>query len=431
MGNVKIRYYVTRRRDGCPTWGYWAPCLKRRNLRTGKIEPTLMAELGFRLVDCGADGPRAWAIAESWNAKWDQTLAAHHAGGASAAPGKLERVYAPDSLGEAYAKYRGLQTWMSKAPRTREDWERGWKHIDPVFGDVDPRTVALEDLDAWYAALIDKNARGFIGVREAHRAMKIWRALWKIAGAMNRADGQPYTVATDPSLGIRRKTPKARSAFWLYDEARKLIDGAWDGVTVDGRLQIYRGLSAALATAWDTTLSPVDVRALTPAQRVETPQGPLFALPRAKTGKRAIGTLSPETVQRLDAYIASLPFTLLPTTPIFHTRGGQPGPKGGRPRPPVPYSKDQLGDDFRELREALFPGDTRTIQDFRRSGAMEVVAGEGDGAVLASKMANSIDSNRELQATYTPHTATLVRMADAARDIGRKRLRNEGNGSRK
>lgn len=423
MGDVTIRYYTTRQRDGRPKWGYWAPCLKRRDRRTGKIEPTLMAKLGFGLVDCGEHGPRAWAIAESWNQRWDQALAAHRAGAPSGKPGKLERIYAPGSLGEAYSKYRGLQTWLSKAPRTREDWERGWKHIDPVFGDVDPRTVALEDLDAWYAALIDKTSRGYIGVREAHRAMKIWRALWKIAGTMNRADGTPYVLAKDPSLGIRRKTPVPRNAVWFYDEAVQLIELAWESG--------YKGLSAALAVAWDTTLSPVDVRGLSLAQLEQTPQGPLFSVDRAKTGKAAIGTLSEATAARLDAYIDSLPFTLLKTTPIFHTRGGQPGPKGGRPRPPVPYQKDTLGDDFRIVREAVFPGDSRTVADFRRSGAVEATAGEVAPAALAAKMANSIDANRELQDTYQPHNTTLVRMADAAREIGRARLRktNDRSGS--
>ena len=89
-----------------------------------------------------------------------------------------------------------------------------------------------------------------------------------------------------------------------------------------------------------------------------------------------------------------------------------PGARGGKPRPPVPYTKDLLGDDFRTARQAVFPGDKRQVQDFRRSGAIETVAGQATGAELAAKMANSIDSNRQLQETYTPHTALLVRMAD-------------------
>jgi len=43
------------------------------------------------------------------------------------------------------------------------------------------------------------------------------------------------------------------------------------------------------------------------------------------------------------------------------------------------------------------------VGDFRRSGAIEVIAGQADGAALASKMANTIDSNKELQATYLPN----------------------------
>jgi hypothetical protein len=38
--------------------------------------------------------------------------------------------------------------------------------------------------------------------------------------------------------------------------------------------------------------------------------------------------------------------------------------------------------------------------DFRRSGSVEAIAGEAPPAVLAAKMANTIDQNKELQATY-------------------------------
>jgi hypothetical protein len=63
-----------------------------------------MAKLGFQFVDCGEDGPRAWAIAESWNKKWKHALAEYEAGKSLPAPGKIERIYPPDSLGEAFAR---------------------------------------------------------------------------------------------------------------------------------------------------------------------------------------------------------------------------------------------------------------------------------------------------------------------------------------
>lgn len=433
MGNVGIRYYVTRGGDrpGSKKWGYWAPCLARRSKKTGQIEPTLMAELGFALFDCGEDGPLAWARAEMWNARWDEALRRHRMGEPQA---NRERQYPPGSMGEGFAKFRSTNAWGSdKKLRTREDWERGWRYIDPVFGDVDGNTVALEDVDLWYSGDPNNAAiRGMletVGVREAHRAMKIWRALWNVLGTIKREDGERYVTGKDPSLGIRRKTPKARNAIWLYDEAERMIARA-------GAMG-FMGLQAAMAVAWDTMLSPVDVRGLSTSLLGSDSTGSMFSVDRAKTGKAAIGTLTPRTEQLLQAYIASLPFTLHPTMPIFHTRGGKPiGRKGetgkwggdhggGAHVSPRPYTKDTLGDDFRAVRDAEFPGDKRWVSDFRRSGAVEAKAGKVDLSALAEKMANSIDSNSEIQSTYLPIVdATVVRLADEARERGRPLLRD-------
>ncbi len=423
---MTIRYYVTRggTKPGTRKLGYWAPCLKRRSKITGAIEPTLMAQLGFGLVNCGDDGPKAWAIAESWNAKWDQTYADYLAGRVTVAePGqKADRLYPPGSVGECYARYRKTSAWAVKKPRTKEDWERAWRYIDPVFGDVDPETIAFEDLDLWYGGdplnPAVKGLLGTIGVREAYRAMKIWRALWNVMRSLKRASGDRYVTGDDPSLSIRRQTPKPRQATWREGEAVRLVKRAW-------RMG-YRGLAAALATAWDTMLSPVDVRKLTTAQMTSAGLGAIFEVQRTKTGRDAVGTLGRRSTRLLRAYIDGLPFDLHPETPIFHTRGGQPGPKGGRPRPPAPYTKDTLGADFRIVREVEFPGDQRMIMDFRRSGALEATAGGVDHAALASKMANSIDSNRELQKTYIPQSAAVVQLADEARARGRERLRKNG-----
>jgi hypothetical protein len=418
VGSVKIPYYVTRQHPGRARWGYWAPCLKRRNPKTGKIEPSMMAKLGFKLVDCGIDGPLAWATAESWNRKWRAALAAHRAG---VPVGEVERVYPPGSLGEAFGRFKQTATWLDgKKERTREDWERGWKLIEPVFGDINPREVAMEDVDLWYGG--DPNnpeVQGLlqtVGVREAHRAMKIWRALWRVAGTLKAANGEKYCERDgDPSLGIRRKTPTARSCIWFEGEAVRLVKRAI-------RMR-YHGLAAALAVAWDSMLSPVDVVSLSQAKLTSDAVGPLFELDRTKSGKAAIATLSRRAARVFAGYVTSLPFTLHPDTPYFHTRGGEPGPKGGRPRPPVPYTVDKLGKDFAKVRAVEFPGDWRQVQDFRRSGAVEAKAGSVDLAALGDKMANSIDSSKFLQSTYLPPASTVVRMADAARGRGRALMR--------
>jgi hypothetical protein len=422
---VKIPYYVTRQHAGRPKWGYWAPCLKRRNPKTGNIEPSLMAQLSFKLVDCGQDGPRAWAIAQSWNAKWHAARKAHRAGEIITKPGEAARVYPLNSLGEAYQRIRRTGTFKTKAPATQESWARGWRHIDPIFGDVDPSTIGLEDMDLWYSGDSDNDIDGLlttVGVSEAYHAMKIWRALWKMAGTLNRPAGGKYCDSNaDPSLGIRRKTPKPRSAVWREGEAVRLVKRAW-------RMEKY-GLACIMAVAWDSMLSPVDNRMLTPAQLRGDAEGPFFELARAKTGKVAIGTLSKRTLRLIKAYREIVPYEVFDTTPMFRTAGAAPGPKGGRRWLPQAYSKDKLGRDFRDVVAAEFPGDTRKLADFRRSGAKEAELGGVETSVLGRKMANNIDTDAKLRETYLPggrQDASIIRLADAARGRGRKKLRGGG-----
>lgn len=134
-------------------------------------------------------------------------------------------------------------------------------------GDCAPSTVTLEALDSWYAAML-----AGIGVREAHRAMKIWRALWIVCAAFKLCDAKD-----DPSKGVRRITPKGRSATWTEGEIVRLAKAAWRSG--------YRGLAVIIAVSWDTGFSPVDARRLSGGDL--SPEG--FRIPRAKTGKAAIG----------------------------------------------------------------------------------------------------------------------------------------------
>ncbi|MEK1890070.1 MAG: hypothetical protein AAAB35_21400, partial [Phyllobacterium sp.] len=70
-----------------------------------------------------------------------------------------------------------------------------------------------------------------------------------------------------------------------------------------------------------------------------------------------------------------------------------------------------------------FPGDKRMMLDFRRSGAVEAVAGGAAPAQLSAKLANSIGESKKLEATYAPIQVTAVRSADEARRTGRSKLR--------
>ncbi|MDQ8754729.1 hypothetical protein RCO27_00670 [Sphingosinicella sp. LHD-64] len=278
-------------------------------------------------------------------------------------------------------------------PRTKEDWDRGQRAIEPIFGTVNPRTVSFEHIDAFYAAVLENR-----GVSEAYRAIKHWRRLWRKMAAMGYCDG-----GADPSQGIRRIAPQARSQVWRRGEVARLVKDAL-------RLG-YSGLACIIAVAWDTQFSPVDVRKLT-GDNVAGINGRLLfrAVRREKTGKEIIGTLSKPTARLVTAYLGTIEAASV-NLPLFRHRQGKP------------YSKDTLGDDFRSVREHTFPGDRRVLMDMRRSGAVEAAAGEVDPNSLAAKMGNTINSSRQLQSTYQPVELASVLGADEARIRGRRRIR--------
>ena len=326
-------------------------------------------------------------------------------------------VYPRDSLGHAYHRALALReaerkakgiTWTSKQ-KARDDWPRAWRWIGPAFGDYDPLSVVSEDLLALRAKIAER-----VSESEAFRAIKIWRALWAKLTPLG------YTVppGSDPSLTFANSAPAPRQEIWPQRDVLRLVQRAWR--------EGYHGLAALLAIAWDTMLSPVDVRSLTAAQRHMDGHGSIFKLARAKTGRPAAGTLSRWSEAILDAYLANLGLELHDTAPIFWTRGGSSTPKGGRPWPPRPYSSDRLGIDFRHIRTLVFgPDDERQIQDMRRSGAVEAMRGDAAPTKLSAKMANTISSSNRLHRTYIPVDIGAVRDVDEARAVSRERTRSK------
>ena len=131
-----------------------------------------------------------------------------------------------------------------------------------------------------------------------------------------------------------------------------------------------------------------------------------FAIERAKTGAAALGTLCTRTQRLLAAYVDGLGAEPLPDAPLLRHRSSGA------------YSKETFAAVFGR-------SETRKIMDLRRSGAIEAIAGDVDDAALAAKMANTINTSRELQRTYLPVDPASVERADDARRRGRARLRKE------
>jgi hypothetical protein len=137
------------------------------------------------------------------------------------------------------------------------------------------------------------------------------------------------------------------------------------------------------------------------------------------------GAGSKRTQRLLAAYMATLPPNLLPSAPIFYTRGGLPGPKGGRPRSPAPTPRTRSGTTSALCAPPNFLGTSARSWISVAPVPAKLSLARRPPAVLAAKMANTIDQNKELQATYLPHQVAVVRLADAARAQGRSRLRGE------
>lgn len=360
-----------------------------------------MRELGFAIVRCGPDGPSAWAIAQDWNERW-QRVRRGETPGPAFVPSKKQSleaiesaiVYPKGSLGEAFKRYRSTDEWREKKPRTREDWWRGWKRIKPYFADQRPTDVTLEFISSWRSG-IEKTA----GLREAHRAMKIWRALWKVAAAMHYCDRDK-----DPSLGVRNRAAAGRSLTWSEGEVARLYKRAWR--------EGYIGLSAVIAVAWSTQLSPVDVRTLRASQVASDGSGTTFFTERGKTGTPIGGGLSARAVAALGAYLGKLGVEMHGDALIFRNRSG------------APYSKDTLGDDFRTVKRLEFgDGEKRTLADFRRSGAVEAIAGGAKAEELAHAMGNTLGASNTLYKTYVPINMGTIRAVADARRKGRNALR--------
>lgn len=361
-----------------------------------------MKLLGFRIISCGHDGPEAWAIAREWEERYQRTRKGLDA--------PLIKAYPKNSVGDAFERFRRTKEWETKPSRTREDWDRGWKYIEHVFGDVAPETITMEMMDLWYHRMIAKK-----GVGEAGRTMKTWRALYTVMTAMKLC-----TPKQDPSRAIQKQSVPGRTEIWTQSEVIRFVKGAWRAG--------FKGLACIIAIAWDTSFSPVDCRTLTPSHAVSVGADWGFVIQRHKTGETAFGIISRPTRQLVQTYVSGLDFELHDDAPIFRTRGAAPGPKGGRRHSPVPYQKSSLIDDVADIRRAVLGKEEKCrLMDMRRTGAVEAVSGGGTVESMAAKMGNSIDQNKTLQKTYMPVNLASVRAADESRKIGRKNIASEQN----
>lgn len=354
--------------------------------------------LGFTDVACGVDGPVAWSIAEEWNRRLDDTRS-----GRALPPvatddmNDVDReeatIYPSGSVGEAFRRFRATETWKAKKPRTREDWFRAWRRLRPFIGAVDPRTIDLEVI-SWIKAEIGKTA----SIRETHRVIKIWRALWKAMVALR------YCSGDDPSLAFQNNAAPGRTQRWTEAEVRLMVRHAW---RTD-----RRGLACIMAVAWDAMLAPVDAREVEARHITRAGRFGIISISRRKTGSGAAAQLRPIVMRMIDAYTRSMPKTV---GPMFRTATDK-----------VAFKKNSLSETFREVRTEVFgKAERRQLQDMRRSGAVEALEGGAAPAALSRAMGNTLAASNALFETYVPPTNPQAKAVADARTKTRQRMAAE------
>ena len=350
-------------------------------------EPTpAMRAKGFLAKPLGPEGPDSIAEAGKLYAAWKKALA------------EASRVtaYPTGSLG-AYSDRLKLTTkWAKKAPRTREDYERAWKHLEPALGRKTISLVTVDDCERLADDLEESK-----GPHERYRTIKVLRALYADAIPRLKLMGFP-----SPAKGVPNPQPRGRSAIWLGAEVAKLITTA--------EASGYAGMAIAIRVAWDTLFSPVDVWSAQDGWRKRDGVGGYIERDRTKTAREAFGHLTTATDEAITRYITGLDFTLTPDAPFIRQRNGN-----------AYRSKDTFGDDFRAVRKVAFPGDTRQFQDLRRSGNVEADAAGADKADMAAILANTINTSKFLDETYTPPTVAKAREIAVMRLAGRSLLAAE------
>lgn len=386
MINVKLRYTVKKRGKL-----FWQPTPEMR-------------KLGFEPKALGVDGPLAHAEAIRLYRLW-----------LSAKAGEERSRYAEGTFGAYWDHFRKTPLYTKKSARTREDYERAWKHIDgwrpapgaPALSHTKCSRITTE-LCERFVDHLDRT----LSASERHRTVKWLKVL--LADMVVR---MRFGYAS-PAAKIVNSQPKGRFQIWLGAEIEDLAAIA----AIAG----FEGMSLAIETAWETMFSPVDVRTLRPSQLKRDGEGFYVMRRRTKTDAEAFAAISTDLGLALLAYIERQARAEADDTPIFRTREAAYSAAGGRPAASIAYkTKDLFAKDFRAVRSIMFPDDDRQLLDIRRSANVEADAAGADKKTMGELLANGLADNKFLAETYTPPTVAKAREVALKRLDGRAKLAGE------
>ncbi len=198
---------------------------------------------------------------------------------------------------------------------------------------------------------------------------------------------------SNPTLAIRIKQPPPRRHVWNPEQITAVIRAATD--------MERPCIALAVQIAYDTSLRPGDIRALTWGQfDCES-----FWLKQQKTGTDQRVPLWPDTIAMIQAARGdTIP---MPGAPIIRAPHGRP------------YRKDNFEHRFRNICRAINLPDDLQFRDIRRTAATERAEGGATVAEIAASTGHSIAHGARILDTYVN-----TKNYEMAQNAQAKRLRN-------
>lgn len=309
---------------------------------------------------------------------------------------KPVKPYRKGTLAHWYAKFQEKPRYTRLGSGTRADYEFAWRtYIEPALGDKKLSAITPSVFETF-----------FLDMERDHGAHARWKAV-KISRAIFNAAVAYDVLQKSPCKTLANTQPKSRHQFWYAHEINRLVAVALENE--------YVAMSLGIRLAWETLMSPVDVRTLTRSHFRRDATGGYVKTARAKTGALVYSAISDALWDDIEAYIESLPFILADDAPILRTT-----------RSGAAYRKARFGDEFALVRKLAFgPDEKRQMRDIRRSGNLEADLGGADASERSVILANAMDRDSTLDETYTPATVTKSREVLKKREAGRRALRAE------
>lgn len=361
--------------------GYWEP-------------PGWAREKPYEMqgLKCGPDGPEARDKARDRVALMLRLKAT---GDVST----IGDVWPPGSLGQFYENWRRTPGFAGRSVGAREEFEQIWPHV--------PDAMKRQKITAIKAVQVERLQIEL----EARSEWTRWRTVKKLREIFDAAIAHGF-LKTSPAGTMSNPEPEGRSQMWAASEIRAMIDKADELGKPD--------MALAIALAWATMVSPVDVRTLTRAMVFEDTGGLYIHRPRSKTQVEIFVDLDDDTARRLKAYLNGTP-TTLPTVPIIR------GERDGK----AFTNRHEFARRFATIRKATFgPDEKRQMRDIRRSANVEADLGGADKGARAEILGNALNVDPKLERTYTPPTLAKARELRKQRETGREILASARGESR-